>query len=109
MFGKAQRARARKLFTHRQLHNAANFDKAMTFARKMHFGVWDERFAQSGAEPGALATFARDGFSARQGAKAARAIFALLVGLNLGPSDRFPSSNREPGLLILTAMQGQNR
>ena len=51
---------------------------------------------------------ARDGFSARQGAKAARAIFALLVGLNLGPSDRFPSSNREPGLLILTAMQGQN-
>ena len=107
MFGKAQRARVQKLFTHRQLHDAANFDEAM-FARKRHFGVWDERFAQSGAEPGALATFARDGFSARQGAKAARAIFALLVGLNLGPGDRFPSSKREPGLLILTAMQGQN-
>ena len=41
--------------------------------------------------------FAQDGFSAGQGARAARAIFALLVGLNLGPGDRFPSSKREPG------------
>ena len=52
--------------------------------------------------------FAQDGFSAGQEARAARAIFALLVGLNLGPGDRFPSSKREPGLLILTAMQCQN-
>ena len=51
-----------KLFTHRQLHDAANFDEATTFARKGILGVRDDRFAQSGAEPGALATFARDGF-----------------------------------------------
>ena len=42
--------------------------------------------------------FARDGFSAGQGARAVRAIFALLVGLNLGPSNRFPSSKKGAGI-----------